>query len=150
MKTYTIKEILDNPKIIIFIENKEQFDRLSNIKELKLTDYYMGSYCYDPHDKNWSSSSTKTYPGAYDSDSIIITFEQIIENLTVLCRSRHLSHHRKEKDVVPNNLPPAGNPYGRRGKKPLIQCIVDGCENWQHGKSLCKKHYEYRRRKGLL
>lgn len=81
MKTYTIKEILDNPKIIIFIENREQFDKLSNIKELKLTDYYMGSYCYDPHDENWSSSSTKTYPGAYDSDSIIITFEQIIEDI---------------------------------------------------------------------
>ena len=54
MKTYTIKEILDNPKIIIFIENKEQFDRLSNIKELKLTSYYMGSYCYNPHNGQWS------------------------------------------------------------------------------------------------
>lgn len=80
-KIYTIKEILDNPKIIIFIENKEQFDRLSNIKELKLTSYYMGSYCYNPHNGHWSSSSTKTYPGSYDSDSIIITFEQIIENI---------------------------------------------------------------------
>lgn len=47
----------------------------------------------------------------------------------------------KEGDVVPNNLPPAGNPYGRTGKKPPIKCIEDGCENWQHGKSLCKKHY---------
>ena len=73
-----------------------------------------------------------------------------IENLTVLCRSCHLSHHRKEGDVVPNNLPPAGNPYGRRGKKPPIKCIEDGCENWQHGKSLCKKHYEYKRRRGLI
>ena len=73
-----------------------------------------------------------------------------IENLTVLCRSCHLSHHRKEGDVAPNNLPPAGNPYGRRGKKPPIKCIEDGCENWQHGKLLCKKHYEYKRRKGLL
>ena len=26
---------------------------------------------------------------------------------------------RKEGDVVPNNLPPAGNPYGRRGKNHL-------------------------------
>ena len=81
MKTYTIKEILDNPEIIIFIENREQFDRLSNIKELKLTDYYMGSYCYNPHDGLWSSSSTKTYPGAFSSDSIIITFEQIVGNI---------------------------------------------------------------------
>ena len=81
MKTYTIKEILDNPKIIIFIENKEQFDRLSNIKELKLTDCYMVGYCYNPHKGCWSSSSTKTYPRAFDSDSIIITSEQIVEDV---------------------------------------------------------------------
>ena len=81
MKTYTIKEILDNCRIIIFIENKEQFDKLSNIKELKLTSYYMGSYCYNPHTRDWSSSSTKTYPGAYDSDSIIITSEQIVGDI---------------------------------------------------------------------
>jgi 5-methylcytosine-specific restriction endonuclease McrA len=73
-----------------------------------------------------------------------------LENLTVLCRSCHLSHHRKEGDIVPNNLPPPGNPYGRRGKKPPIRCLENGCENWQHGKSLCKKHYEYKRRRGLL
>jgi 5-methylcytosine-specific restriction endonuclease McrA len=65
-----------------------------------------------------------------------------IENLTVLCRPCHLSHHRKEGDIV--------NPYGRRGKKPPIKCIEEGCENLQHGRSLCKKHYEYKRRKGLL
>ena len=81
MKTYTIKEILNNRRIIIFIENKEQFNRLSNIKELRLTDYYMGSYCYDPHNGHWSSSSTRTYPGAYDSDSIIITSEQIVGDI---------------------------------------------------------------------
>lgn len=81
MKTYTIKEILDNPKIIIFIENDKQFDKLSNIKELKLTNCYMGSYCYDPHIRRWSSSSTKTYPGSFSSDSIIITSEQIVEDV---------------------------------------------------------------------
>jgi hypothetical protein len=61
-----------------------------------------------------------------------------------------MSHHRKEKDVMPNVLPPPGNPYGRRGKKPPIKCLIDGCDNWQHGKSLCKKHYEYKRRKGII
>ena len=59
-------------------------------------------------------------------------------------------HHVKKGDVVPNNLPPPGNPYGRRGKKPPIRCIEDGCEILQHGKSLCKKHYEYKRRRGLI
>ena len=73
-----------------------------------------------------------------------------IENLTVLCRSCHLSHHRKEGDIVPNNPPPPGNPYGRRGKNPPIKCIEEGCENLQHGKSLCKKHYEYKRKRNLL
>jgi len=73
-----------------------------------------------------------------------------VDNLTVLCRRCHLRHHRKEGDISPNNLPPPGNPYGRRGKIPPINCIVDGCSSLQHARCLCKKHYEYRRRKKLL
>lgn len=73
-----------------------------------------------------------------------------IENLTVLCRSCHMSHHRSERDIVPPNLPPPGNPYGRRGKKPPIKCSIFGCDRWQHGKGLCKKHYEFKRKRGLL
>lgn len=73
-----------------------------------------------------------------------------IENLTVLCRSCHLSHHRKEGDVVPNRKPPHGNPFGRRGKGPPIICFIEGCNIFQHARSLCKKHYENKRQKGIL
>lgn len=72
-----------------------------------------------------------------------------IDNLTVLCRSCHMKHHRIEGDITPPP-PPSGNPYGRRGKKPPIKCSEQGCERYQHGRALCKKHYEYKRRKGLL
>ncbi len=72
-------------------------------------------------------------------------------NLTVLCRSCHMSHHRRNGDInPPSHLPPPGNRYGRRGCKERIMCKIDGCDKYQHGRSLCKKHYEYRRRKGLL
>lgn len=73
-----------------------------------------------------------------------------IENLTVLCRSCHMSHHRIEGDIMPNTSPPAGNPYGRRGKHPPIKCSEPNCDKWQHGRKLCKKHYENKRRKGLF
>ena len=64
-----------------------------------------------------------------------------IENLTVLCRSCHMSHHRKEGDVSPPS-PPPGNPFGRRGKgNPPLVCKVDECNKMQHGRGLCKKHY---------
>ena len=71
------------------------------------------------------------------------------ENLTVLCRSCHMKHHRKEGDIKPP-FPPSGNSYGRRGKKPPIKCKEEGCDRLQHARSLCKKHYECRRRKGIL
>ena len=73
-----------------------------------------------------------------------------IDNLTVLCRSCHLSIHRKAKDVVPNIYTPAGNKFGRRGNVPPIRCSIENCDNMQHGKALCKKHYEQKRRKNLI
>lgn len=69
-----------------------------------------------------------------------------ISNLTVLCRPCHMKHHRKEWDIKPPP-PPPGNHYGRRGKVPPIKCSIEGCDILQHGKGLCKKHYERNRRK---
>lgn len=72
-----------------------------------------------------------------------------INNLTVLCRSCHMSHHRRERHIEPKeewngNI----NNYGRRGKgNPPVNCIVEGCDRLQHGRKLCKKHYEYYRRR---
>lgn len=68
-----------------------------------------------------------------------------IENLTVLCRGCHMSIHRKAKDIV-QKTKPSGNKFGRRGNRPPIKCSMDGCDNIQHAKALCKKHYEQKRR----
>ena len=67
-------------------------------------------------------------------------------NLIVLCRSCHMSHHRKKGDIIPTNLFEKGtinNPGGRRGNNPVVYCKVDGCNIKQHGKGLCHKHYNY-------
>src|SRR3990167_8478727 len=65
-----------------------------------------------------------------------------IENLTVLCRSCHMAHHRATGDIRS-----AG---GRRGNSPEVKCKEDNCENFQHGKGLCKKHYakKFRKKQG--
>jgi hypothetical protein len=61
-----------------------------------------------------------------------------VENLTVLCRSCHMSHHMKENDIVPFN----GIRNGRRGKvSSNILCSYDNCNDKQHAKGLCRKHY---------
>ena len=71
-----------------------------------------------------------------------------IDNLTILCRKCHMAHHRREGDIVALGIVP--NPNGRRGNNPPVICKIEGCNRSQHGKSLCKKHYEYSRRNGLL
>lgn len=72
------------------------------------------------------------------------------QNLTVVCRSCHMRLHREAGHIVPSSSPPPGNPYGRRGKRPPIKCTEDGCDRLQHARGLCKKHYEYKRKRGLL
>ena len=70
------------------------------------------------------------------------------DNLILLCRSCHMSYHRKAGHIV------AGwnghvNKWGRRGKgNPEVTCVIEGCDIKQHGRNLCKKHYEYFRRRG--
>lgn len=63
--------------------------------------------------------------------------------LTVLCESCHTELHKTGKVK-------RGNPTGRRGKKAPVICSVDSCERLQHGRGLCKKHYENARRKKLF
>lgn len=76
-------------------------------------------------------------------------------NLTVLCRSCHMKLHRAQRDIEPplNTIYAKGvchNPNGRRGNTPPVVCKVDGCKELQHARGLCKKHYEYKRRHGIL
>lgn len=70
-------------------------------------------------------------------------------NLMVLCRSCHMKLHRNNGDVVPTNAFKKGvvsNPNGRRGNTPEVFCKINGCNEKQHARELCKKHYEYYRK----
>lgn len=70
-----------------------------------------------------------------------------LDNLTVVCRSCHMSLHRKAGHIVPYKNG-EGNIFGRRGKgNPPVKCKIEGCDNMQHGRALCKKHYEFYRRR---
>jgi len=76
-----------------------------------------------------------------------------IDNLTVLCRRCHMSLHRRQNDINHFNHKTGmiSNPCGRRGKNTEpVYCMIDGCNNLQHGRNLCKKHYERYRRNNLL
>jgi hypothetical protein len=71
------------------------------------------------------------------------------KNLTVLCRKCHMSYHRKAGHVQPEWNGHV-NIWGRRGKgNPPVKCRIKGCDNFQHAKRLCKKHYERIRLAGL-
>ena len=76
------------------------------------------------------------------------------ENLTVVCRSCHMSVHRKAEDIITTGNPTGkggGSKWGRRGKNvPEIKCVFDNCGLLQHAHGLCKKHYERIRRSGKL
>lgn len=61
-------------------------------------------------------------------------------NLTLLCRSCHMKHHRNNGDIKTTGNP-HGNPFGRRGTPEIILCSKAGCGRPQHAKGLCKKHY---------
>ena len=61
-----------------------------------------------------------------------------INNLTVLCRSCHMSLHRKAGHILTRG--------GRRGKgMSPIYCKENGCDRLQHAKGYCNKHYEHKR-----
>lgn len=75
-KKYTIDELKTNDKLIIYLDSKEEWERLSKI--VRITYLYYGSHCYRPSKGSYCSNSTKTDPGSYDSDSIILTINDII------------------------------------------------------------------------
>lgn len=75
---YTLKEITENPKLVVYIENENQYEQ---IKKLYLENFpyrYFGKYCYCLKDGSYSESSTKTYCGDGYKDVTIIYFDEII------------------------------------------------------------------------
>lgn len=82
-KKYTIKEVETNRKLIIYIDSKEEHDKIQKVS--KRVCIYCGNYCYSLYEGRYSTLSSKSYPGAFDKDSIILTiddinFEDNIEN----------------------------------------------------------------------
>ena len=74
-KKYTIKELETNRKLVIYIASKEEYDKIKKVSK-RICPYY-GNYCYSLYEKSYSSSSSKSCPGAY-KDSIILTIDDII------------------------------------------------------------------------
>lgn len=74
-KKYTIEELETNPKLIIYISSKEEHDKIQKVSK-RICNYY-GNCCYSLYKKTYSSSSSKSCPGAY-KDLIILTIDDII------------------------------------------------------------------------
>lgn len=75
-KKYTIKELETNHKLIIYIDSKEEHDKIKKVS--KRIREYCGNYCYSLYEGTYSSSSSKFCIGAFSKDSIILTIDDII------------------------------------------------------------------------
>ena len=73
---YTIKDLETNPKLLIYIASKVEYDTIKKVSK-RICKYY-GNYCYSLYKVTYSASSTKTYTGGYDEDSIILNIDDII------------------------------------------------------------------------
>lgn len=76
MKKYIIEELKTNEKLLVYIETKEQFHKIVKHCGQFVSGFY-GKCCYSIVKRSYSGSSTKTDVGSYDTDSIIVTFDQI-------------------------------------------------------------------------
>ena len=76
---YSVEEVKNNPKIIVYLDSEEEWNKLCEIVGKKVAYEYRGQYCYNVSENNYSSASTITSIEGYDEDSIIITLNQIKE-----------------------------------------------------------------------
>jgi hypothetical protein len=77
IKTYTVDELIGNDKLLVYLDSKEEWNKLNDLVGDAVTSDYYGQHCYNVIEKTYSSTSTKTYVGSYDSNSIILTINQI-------------------------------------------------------------------------
>jgi len=75
MKKYTINEIKTNQKLVVFIETKEQFEKIVKYVGKFVIQFY-GQYCYSIKGGTYSSNSTKTNSGSYGNVTIVY-FDEI-------------------------------------------------------------------------
>jgi hypothetical protein len=76
-KKYTKEELLNNHKLIVYLNNQEEWERLNKFLGFKVTTMYCGNYCYNPKKRSYSGRSNKISPGGYSSDSIILTLDDL-------------------------------------------------------------------------
>ena len=79
MKTFNLEELVDNNKVVVFIENREQWQKLKDTELFRLCPYY-GRYCYALFLGEYSSDSSATSAGIYESQYLgisIVQFNQI-------------------------------------------------------------------------
>ena len=77
-KKYTIEELEKNSKLVLYIDNPEDFIKIKRYTK-RLNFSYYGQYCYSLYYKTYSSNSSSTNLGSYsDSADTIITIDDLI------------------------------------------------------------------------
>lgn len=80
MKTYSLKELVGNKDVVVFLENREQWQKLHDTKMFNLCASYEGAWCYALFIGSYSSSSSPNNVGIYKKDYPnikVIQFNQI-------------------------------------------------------------------------
>ena len=72
----TLLELETRDDLVVFLETKEEYNQLK-LYTTKLVSNYEGEHCYSLYRKEWSSSSNKTFPGAYRNAKIVL-FKNVI------------------------------------------------------------------------
>ena len=102
-KKYTIEELETNSKLVLYIDNPEDFIKIKRYTK-RLSFSYNGQYCYSLYFKTYSSNSSSTNLGSYsDRADTIITIDDLIfpeikqEENTFSCT---LSELEKREDLI--------------------------------------------------
>ena len=77
-KKYTIEELETNSKLVLYIDNPEDFIKIKRYTKTLNFNYY-GQYCYSLYYRTYSSNSSRTCLGNYsDRANTIITIDDLI------------------------------------------------------------------------
>lgn len=75
MERYTIEQLKTDDNLVVFIENKEEYNKLKETG-LTLTKTFKGSHCYNPRVGRFSIDSSRYCLGYY-SDKKAVYFSEI-------------------------------------------------------------------------
>ena len=71
-----MSELEEREDLVVFLETEEEYNQLKQYTT-KLVSNYKGEHCYSLYLEQWSSSSSKTFPGAYTNAKIVL-FKNVI------------------------------------------------------------------------